>query len=616
MGEEDQQAGRRNDSELAAELSALSARIDVLEREIAELWLERGAKAEGVKAVPPRPVVVDPVSTPDVVVARRASLENRIGSQLFSRIGIVALLIGATWFLKLAMDNHWIGPVGRVLIGLGAGAGLVAWSERFRRQGFNAFSWSLKAIGSGVLYLSLWAALQLYHLLPASVTLVAMVLVTVWNAFMAWSQDSEILAAYALAGGMATPLLLSTGGNHEIFLFTYVLAIDVATVLLIRLKPWPKLLLGSFPATVAYFIAWYVSFNSKDQLVGTVIFVALFFAVYASVPVGWKESPRPLQGSEGSAFRITEIFLPLANAMFASLALYSLLQEAGYHNLLPWLMVLFAAVYLGLMRLPQTGIASAVHLSLGIVFLTIAIPLKASGRWITVGWLAEAGALLWVSARLGRPEADSISAGSYRILRGLAVAALALGFCALMARPAWFGEPVQRAFFNARFATALFGVVVFACAAWISLHVREANEVDIAWQHITGASIIGLNLIAIVACVRELDTVWSLSTAHPDAGLQKALAISAFLMIYGAVLLAVGFWKRTAFIRWQALILIVFTIAKTFIYDMRNLSQGYRAVSSLGLGVLLMAVSFAYQKDWLFLRGSELDSSSNEGGER
>src|SRR6185312_16149472 len=160
----------------------------------------------------------------EAVAAHRVSLEDRIGSQLFSRIGIVALLIGATWFLKLAMDNHWIGPLGRILVGLVAGAGLIVWSERFRRQGFHAFSWSLKAIGSGVLYLSLWAAFQLYHLLPAAVALAAMILVTAWNAFMAWSQDSEILAVYALAGGLATPLLLSTGGNHETFLFTYILA--------------------------------------------------------------------------------------------------------------------------------------------------------------------------------------------------------------------------------------------------------------------------------------------------------------------------------------------------------------------------------------------------------
>src|ERR1700761_5972206 len=59
------------------------------------------------------------------------SLESRIASQWFNRIGIAAVLIGMAWFLKFAIDNHWIGPLGRVLIGLTAGAGLVAWSEQF-----------------------------------------------------------------------------------------------------------------------------------------------------------------------------------------------------------------------------------------------------------------------------------------------------------------------------------------------------------------------------------------------------------------------------------------------------------------------------------------------------
>ncbi|MEO6910687.1 MAG: DUF2339 domain-containing protein, partial [Edaphobacter sp.] len=487
MGQEDQSEQPNRESQLGGDLAALSARVETLEREIAQL---RGTEpAKSSKTRPQGPIEPPPLLSGGAAqrATPRASLENRIGSQLFSRIGIVALLIGATWFLKLAMDNHWIGPLGRVVAGLIAGTGLVVWSERFRRQGFHAFSWSLKAVGSGVLYLSLWAAFQLYHLLPAGVALSAMILVTAWNAFMAWSQDSEILAAYALAGGLSTPLLLSTGGNHEIFLFTYILAIDIATVFLIRLKSWPRLLLGAFPATVAYFLVWYISYNSTDQLAPTILFVALFFCVFASVPIGWKQGAQ-LLSSEG-AFRITEIFLPLANATFASLALYSLLQDAGHHNLLPWLMVLFAAVYLGLMRLPQTSVASAVHLSLAIVFLTIAIPLKASGRWITVGWLAEAIALLWVSGRFEGPAEDSTEASAYRVLRWLAAAALVLGFCGLLVQPLWFGKPVVTAFLNARFATALFGIAVFGGTAWISLHARHTDVAEPTWLHIAGASI-------------------------------------------------------------------------------------------------------------------------------
>jgi uncharacterized membrane protein len=77
---------------------------------------------------------------------------------------------------------------------------------------------------------------------------------------------------------------------------------------------------------------------------------------------------------------------------------------------------------------------------------------------------------------------------------------------------------------------------------------------------------------------------------------------SAWSMLFGALLLAVGFWKKSAFLRWQALILLAGSIAKVFLVDTSQLSQGYRILSFLGLGALLLGVSFAYQRDWLNLR--------------
>src|SRR3569833_2813723 len=113
---------------------------------------------------------------------------------------------------------------------------------------------------------------------------------------------------------------------------------------------------------------------------------------------------------------------------------------------------------------------------------------------------------------------------------------------------------------------------------------------------------IAFNLVAVLTGVREVSAVFA-PASSPFVALQQALAISAFLMAYGAVLLAVGFWRRSGFLRWQALALLVFTILKAFVYDMRNLSQGYRVVSLMGLGALLLAGSFAYQMDWLNLKG-------------
>jgi uncharacterized membrane protein len=622
MAPDDQQEQRRQPNEgvqVAADLAALSARVESLERQLAELRAEPSASFRQPAPPPPRPAATPGAGNlpaPNFAIhlpKAKGSLEDRIGSQLFSRIGIVALLIATTLFLKWAIDNHWIGPLGRILAGLIAGVAVVVWSERFRRQGFNAFSYSLKAIGSGVLYLSLWAAFQLYHLLPASAALGAMILVTAWNTYMAWSQNSQILAAYSLAGGFATPLLLSTGGNHEIFLFTYLFAIDVATVALVRLKSWPRLLLGVFPATVAFFVGWYAeyygAFNIGEQLAITALFIVLFFLVFVlpTIQQQEKRTSTPI-----SSTPITEVFLPLANAVFAALALYSVLQDSHHHDLLPWIAVLFGALYLGLMRLPQPRVASAVHLSLAVVFLTIAIPLKASGHWITVGWLAEGVALLWVSARLSGPALEATAVSVHRILRWLAIAALSLGFCGLLVQPFWLYYQIDTAFLNSRFATSLFGVTALAASAAIALHARQHEDTaSPSWLQIAGASIIALNLVAVLACVRELDTKWHHISGSPEADLQRSLAVSAFLMLYGAGLLAIGFWKRSAFIRWQALILLVFTIGKTFLYDTRDLSQGYRVLSFLGLGALLMAVSFAYQKDWLALRDPQLNTESD-----
>src|ERR1700722_17006678 len=149
------------DDDFRQQLAELSARVASLE---AALLAQPKANAGSPATEPARPTV------PLVARAKpagTASLESRIGAQLLNRIGILAVLIGVAWFLKLAFDRNWIGPPVRVWIGLAAAAGLLVWSERFRRQGYPAFSYSLKALATSIAYLSLWAAASVFHLAPS-----------------------------------------------------------------------------------------------------------------------------------------------------------------------------------------------------------------------------------------------------------------------------------------------------------------------------------------------------------------------------------------------------------------------------------------------------------------
>lgn len=557
------------------------------------------------------PVTPAPVAPPSFAslhqekLQRDGSLESRIGSQWFNRIGILAVLIGVAWFLKFAFDNHWIGPLGRVVIGLVAGGGLIAWSERFRSRGFVAFAYSLKSVGSGILYLSLWAAFSLYHLIPAPVAFLAMIAVTAFNGFLSWIQNSELLALYAIAGGFSTPLLVSTGENHEVSLFSYMLLLDLAVLILVALRPWSRLLFAAYLGSMFYVAGWYLRFYSNDQFTRKAFFVTCFFLVFALAPRLVQIDPDAGDPSAHTSAwdKLVTVVVPIANAGLGFLLFFSMIDAKEAEWAKPWLAILFAAFYLLLLRLPARGrwkqspaLLAELHLAAAVVFLTVAIPLKASGHWITVGWLSEGAALLWIASRMRSA-----------FLRALAILCLILALFALLLL---YESIIVSPIFNQRFATYLFAIAVFAFIAWLAHRstVEEPTDFDRPWPKLAALSALLVNILILISISLEIHTYWWGAGWRHGYGqylqyrMYAQFTYSSFFMGFGAVLLALGFSRQSAFLRWQALVLLAASIAKVFLIDVSELSQGYRILSFLGLGALLLGVSFVYQRDWFNLR--------------
>jgi len=546
---------------------------------------------------------IPPPSKRLVEAIPETGLESRIGSHWLNRIGIAAVLIGVSYFLKFAFDNDWIGPAGRVSIGLLAGIAVVIWSERFRRRGYRAFSYSLKAVGIGVLYLSLWAAFHVYGLIPSGVAFVAMFAVTSATAIMALSQDAEILAFFALGGGFSTPLLLSTGQNREVQLFSYLVILNFAMLVLVAIKPWRRLLMLSYVATVLLYIGWYSSFYDRGQLRLTLGFATLFFAIFAIAPLiaGQPEN-------EIAAFSAVPLFLALVNAGVYFLQIYAMYEEID-KNVTAWFALALAAVYIFLSRQmrrqsPGGGVAGLqlLHLALAIGFITIAIPIRLAAHWITIGWFVEAGMLLWVANRI-RSE----------FLNGFAAGVLVLGIARLLLFDNFYST---RLIFNSRMATHAVAIAVLAVVARYG-----SKRNDERGQIAAASAIVALNVLALVALSREVSDYYAqkMSAVRPRLGqwnrsdrpsfremeIERDFTYSALWMGYGAILMVIGFWRRSAFVRWQGLLLIAATIVKVFVYDVSQLDRGYRILSFIVLGVLLLAISFVYQRDWLQLGGAK-----------
>src|SRR5215470_5905365 len=594
---------------LKTQVAALTARIYILEQRLGitaaaprPVVPPQPVTTTTTTTAPPKPVppVTVPASTPPPSFATfsgsklvseidsGASLERKIGQVWLNRIGIAAVLIGVSFFLKWAFDNNLIGAGGRVAIGLLAGIGIVVWSERFRRKNYVPFSYSLKAVGIGTLYISLWAAAQYFNppLISTQIAFLAMVVVTAATITMALAQNAELLAAFALVGGFTTPVLVSTGQNHEVALFSYVVILDLAVLVIAIQKPWRRLLWGSFIGTQILFWGWFSDYYSRDQRLITVIFAALFAAIFAAIPL----ASRFERSTRFSGVSITLVVVPLLNAAGFFLALFAMYENEK--ATLTWYALALAAAYLGLSNAFKRRLAAAegkiinlIHIAVAIAFITIAIPLKLSHHWITMGWLVESAVLLWIAVRT---RTD--------FLRYMAVAALVLGIFRLIAFPMYADQLI----FNARFATYLIAIAVLGGIVYFG--GRSASETEKVFVRIAA---VVLNLLALTALTLENSDYFSrrqaqsydvagYSSDYHQFWLMREFSYSAIWVIYGAALMAIGFWKKSAFVRWQALALIAITIVKVFLWDIRYLNTGYKFLSFIILGLVLLAISFVY----------------------
>ncbi len=76
----------------------------------------------------------------------------------------------------------------------------------------------------------------------------------------------------------------------------------------------------------------------------------------------------------------------------------------------------------------------------------------------------------------------------------------------------------------------------------------------------------------------------------------KRVALSAAWLAYALISLAVGIIYRSVFVRYFSMGLFMVTILKIFLYDTSNLSDIYRFVSYISLGIILLLAGFAYYR--------------------
>ncbi len=339
-----------------------------------------------------------PIATPrkPTFFERNPDLEKFIGENLVSKIGIAILVLAIGYFVKYAIDNEWVGTIGRVAIGIVCGGILVGIAHKLRTN-YHAFSSVLAGGGLAVFYFTITLAFQQYHLFSQTVAFIIMLVITAFAVLLALLYNRQELAVIALTGGFAAPFLISTGSGNYITLFIYLIVLNTGLLLIAYNKSWRILNTTAFVFTVILFTSWLYSLGDnqpaatyKNAFLFAIIFYVLFLVINIANNI-----------KENKQFIAFDFSILLANTgLFFSAGLYCLhnMNAANYDGLFSAATAVFNLVISYFLFRKRSIDNNILYLLIGITltFVSLTAPLQLHGHFITLFWASEAVLLCWL----------------------------------------------------------------------------------------------------------------------------------------------------------------------------------------------------------------------------
>src|SRR6202047_4669022 len=250
---------------LAANVVALDARIARLElrlsgRDSPPMIAPEAPPVEAPlpeqQISPSEPVAAAEEAVPEQPTASGKSWEEVLVENWLVWLGGLALALGGAFLVKLSIDYGLLTPVVRIVlgvllgIGLWAGAEWVVWEEPAEIRPSNVAQ-ALAAAGGGTIFASLFAAYQLYGLLPPALAFPLLALTSAATVLMSL-QHGPFVAGLGLTGAFAVPLLAGSDQPLALPLFAYLTLVNAASLALLRHRAWWWLAWVSVAASIGW----------------------------------------------------------------------------------------------------------------------------------------------------------------------------------------------------------------------------------------------------------------------------------------------------------------------------------------------------------------------------
>ena len=476
-------------------------------------------------------------------------------------LAVLLLTLAATGALIFKIPSDLTGlPTSFFLLGAFAVFFVIAGVWLARKFKPDAFKSGLKIAGD------INAPETLAALLPASSAVLPFLLLIMATLRLPLANPSPVF-------GLALLLVVLLLGLAKIFAFDWLPLVGLISAFALECAwHFKQLDLGN-PNLISppMLLGWYLIFSAAFA-----VFPFVFMKKFADKTFPWAAAALAGPAQFFLIFRLVKIAWPnsvmgLLPAAFAVPALLSLV------------VVLKTIPAEAKSRMTQLAWFGGVAL----FFITLIFPVQFSHQWITIGWALEGAALLWLFQRVPHPG-----------LRLTGLGLLVAAFVRLAFNPAVLE-------YHARSATPIFNWYLYTyglATAALFLGTRllapprhlvlKSNAQAVLGSLGTVLAFLLLN----IEIADYFSAPGSTLTFQFSGNFARDMSYSIAWALFALGLLVYGIVKKIPFARYAAMALLCVTLLKLFFHDLAQLGQLYRIGAFIGVAVIAMLASFAYQK--------------------
>ncbi|NCN25512.1 hypothetical protein COT94_02410 [Candidatus Falkowbacteria bacterium CG10_big_fil_rev_8_21_14_0_10_37_14] len=205
------------------------------------------------------------------------SFANWFKDDWLMKLGALFLLIGFGWLVTYAFLNNWIGPMGRILVGMLCGTIflLLGW---FRIKSFVNQGGVLLILGSSTILVTIYAARELYGFFNPTFALLIMLLSVTFVALAGIQNNNRMIGFMSLIMAAIVPMLTGSTEVNYFSLYSYLLVVVLGSLWVAAVTGWREAILGSLFMTILYGLSVIGNVNDSNAIV--ILFVYLFAALF------------------------------------------------------------------------------------------------------------------------------------------------------------------------------------------------------------------------------------------------------------------------------------------------------------------------------------------------